>query len=110
MLESRGLPAGANWTESHVTRISATPPALTSQQSLLFDRVEQGRIEIGQPHRTSADAGSHAGGVSRRAIHAQQFGPVGFRGSSTTDTLDQTFSAKWITDVNVSYTFMRHSA
>jgi iron complex outermembrane receptor protein len=40
-------------------------------------------------------------------IHTQQFGPVGFRGSFTTDTLDQTFKGKWVTDVNASYTFMR---
>jgi iron complex outermembrane receptor protein len=101
------LTTGANWTESHVTRVSATPPALTSQQSLLFDRVEQGRIEIGQPHRTIQATLDHTFRRFTAAIHAQQFGPVGFRGSFTTDTLDQTFSAKWVTDVNASYTFMR---
>jgi iron complex outermembrane receptor protein len=101
------LTGGANWTESHVTRISATPPALTSQQSLLFDRVEQGRIEIGQPHRTVQATLDHTWRRFTGAIHTQQFGPVGFRGSFTTDTLDQTFKGKWVTDVNASYTFMR---
>lgn len=101
------LTGGANWTESHVTRISSTPPALTSQQSVLFDRVEQGRIEIGQPHRTVQLTLDHTFSRFTGTIHTQQFGPVGFRGSFTTDTLDQTFKAKWVTDVNASYTFMR---
>jgi iron complex outermembrane receptor protein len=101
------LTGGANWTESHVTRISATPPALTSQQSLLFDRVEQGRIEIGQPHRTVQLTLDHTYRDFTGTIHTQQFGAVGFRGSFTTPALDQNFSAQWITDVNASYTFLR---
>ena len=40
-------------------------------------------------------------------IHAAQFGSVGFRGRFQDATADQTFSRKWITDVNASYTLMR---
>jgi len=98
---------GYNTTKSHVTRISATPAALASQQSVLFDRIEQGRIEIGQPHSTVQLTLDHTLNDFTGTIHAAQFGSVGFRGLATNATLDQTFSRKWVTDVNVSYTLMR---
>ena len=98
---------GYNTTKSHVTRISATPPALSAQQSVLFDRVEQGRIEIGQPHSTVQLTLDHTLGDFSGTIHAAQFGSVGFRGRFQDATADQTFSRKWITDVNASYTLMR---
>ncbi|MFN2602292.1 MAG: TonB-dependent receptor domain-containing protein [Gemmatimonadaceae bacterium] len=97
----------ANWTKSHVTRISATPPALTSQSSVLFDRIEQGRIEVGQPHRTIHMTLDHTHNLFTATIHVAQFGPVGFRGTAANTTLDQTFHAKWVTDVNASYTLLR---
>ena len=40
-------------------------------------------------------------------LHLEKYGDVGFRGSASTDTLDQTFGAKWITDANVSYRLLR---
>ena len=98
---------GANYTKSHVTRISATPAALTSQQAVLFDRIEQGRIEVGQPHRTIHLTLDHTYNLFTGTIHVAQFGPVGFRGTAANTTLDQTFHAKWVTDVNASYTLLR---
>jgi iron complex outermembrane receptor protein len=98
---------GYNHTKSHVTRISSTPPALSAQQAVLFDRIEQGRIEIGQPHRSVQLTFDHTLNDFTGTLHLQQFGSVGFRGSSTNSTLDQTFDAKWITDANVSYKFFR---
>jgi iron complex outermembrane receptor protein len=98
---------GMNFTKSHVTRISATPPALTAQQSVLFDRIEQGRIEVGQPHRSVQLTFDHTLNDFTGTLHVQQFGSVGFRGTASNTTLDQTFDAKWITDANVSYKFFR---
>ena len=98
---------GYNHTKSHVTRISNTPAALSSQQALLFDRIEQGRIEIGQPHRTVHLTLDHTHNLFSATIHAAQFGFVGFRGSATNPALDQTFESKWVTDVNASYTLLR---
>ncbi len=98
---------GYNHTKSKVTRIASTPTALASQQAVLFDRVEQGRIEVGQPHETISLMFDHT--VKRFAtnLHVQKYGEVTFRGSATTNTLDQTFHAKWITDLNMSYRLMR---
>ncbi len=38
-------------------------------------------------------------------VRTQRFGEVTSFGTPTDGSLDQTFSAKWITDVNASYTF-----
>ncbi len=98
---------GANYTKSHVTRISNTPAALATQQALLFDRIERGRIEVGQPHRTIHMTLDHTYNLFTGTIHVAQFGPVGFRGTAASAALDQTFHAKWVTDVNASYTLLR---
>jgi len=98
---------GANYTKSHVTRISNTPAALSSQQAVLFDRIEQGRIEVGQPHRTVHLTLDHTHNLFTGTIHTAQFGPVGFRQLTGSAAQDQTFKAKWVTDVNASYTLMR---
>jgi len=37
----------------------------------------------------------------------QRYGEGTNRGSAATDTLDQTFGAKWITDLNLSYRVLR---
>lgn len=98
---------GFNDTKTRVVRVAATPPALASQQSVLFDRVERGRIEVGQPHRTVSLTLDHSIGRFAANLHTQRYGQVGFRGSSTDPTLDQTFGAKWITDLNASYSVLR---
>jgi len=96
---------GANWTQSHVTRISSTPAALSAQQSVLFDRIEQGRIEVGQPHRNLTV--DHTHNLLTGTIHAAQFGAVGNRQLAGVPAQDQMFGAKWVTDVNASYTLLR---
>lgn len=98
---------GYNWTKSNVTRISATPAALSTQQAVLFDRIEQGRIEVGQPHNTAHLTLDHTHNLFTGTVHVARFGSVGFRGTAANTTLDQTFKAKWVTDVNASYTLLR---
>ena len=98
---------GYNHTKTKVTRVASTPPALATQQAVLFDRIERGRIEIGQPHNTTNLTLDHALKRFAANLHVQRYGSVGFRGSASTDTLDQTFSAKWITDLNASYNVLR---
>ena len=98
---------GYNTTKSHVTRISSTPAALAAQQSVLFDRIEQGRIEVGQPHSTIQLTLDHTINNLSGTIHTTQYGSVGFRGTAANTSLDQTFHRKWVTDVNASYTLMR---
>ncbi len=98
---------GYNKTKTKVTRVADTPPALSSQQSVLFDRVERGRIEIGQPHETISLTADHTVNRFATNLHVQKYGEVGFRGSSTSPSLDQTFRSRWITDLNASYSLIR---
>ena len=98
---------GYNHTETHVTRIASTPAALAAQQAVLFDRIEQGRLEVGQPHDNLTLALDHTLSRFSATLRGTRFGSVAFRGLATNSTLDQTFSAKWITDVNASYGITR---
>jgi iron complex outermembrane recepter protein len=98
---------GYNHTESKVTRVASTPAALSSQQAVLFDRIEQGRIEIGQPHNTLHLTLDHTHNLLNATVHTAHFGEVGIRGLAANNTLDQTLGAKWVTDANLSYSIMR---
>lgn len=100
---------GYNQTRSFVTRISATPPALATQQAVLFDRVERGRIEVGQPHNNLSFNLDHTANPVSLNLHTQRYGEVGFRGSAANSSLDQTFSPRWITDVSLSYSLPRYA-
>lgn len=98
---------GYNHTRTKVTRIAATPEALAAQQAVLFDRVEQGRLEVGQPHDNLGLTLDHTLGRFDGSLHLNRFGEVEFRQSISDPLLDETLGAKWITDVNVSYRVLR---
>ncbi len=99
------LTGGLNKTRTRVTRIANTPPALATQQAVLFDRVERARLEEGQPRQTISGTFDHTVNRFSATVHTQRFGAVGIRG--VTPNIDQTFGAKWITDVNASYNVIR---
>jgi iron complex outermembrane receptor protein len=97
------LTGGYNHNKSKVTRVSSTPPELSAFQSTLFDRIERGRIEVGQPRNTvnlTLNYTLKGLGVN---LHNQRFGEVSQLAADTTGALDQTFEAKWVTDLDVSY-------
>jgi iron complex outermembrane receptor protein len=95
------LRGGYNHTRTRIVGAIATPSQLAGFEPVLFDRLEQRRLEWGQP-----DHNARIGGEWRR----QRFGVTvaGDRyGSFCSFTLrpqdDQEYSAKWLTDVEVSY-------
>jgi Outer membrane receptor proteins, mostly Fe transport len=98
---------GYNKTKTRVTRIADTPAPLATQQAVLFDRVEQGRIEVGQPHDNIGLTVDHTLKRFDATIHTTRFGSVQFRQSITDPSLDEFFGRKWITDVNASYRFVQ---
>lgn len=109
-LQSAGIirfTGGFNKTKTRVTSVDSTSAQLKSQNAVLFDRIERGRIEIGQPHETLSLTFDHTLRRLATNLHFQKYGAVGFRGSAATDTLDQTFGAKWITDANLTYRVLR---
>jgi iron complex outermembrane receptor protein len=99
------LTGGYNYNVNRVLRVAPTPPALSAFQETLFDRVERARIEVGQPKSNFYLGGVFSYQDFGLTLRTQRFGEVTSFGTPTDGSLDQTFAAKWITDVNASYTF-----
>jgi iron complex outermembrane receptor protein len=95
------LRAGYNNTLTELAGAIATPPQLVEYASVLFDRLEQRRLECGQP-RDSVRLGAEWLGRSLGvAINAARFGT--FCSFTLNPADDQEFSPKWLTDLEVSY-------
>ena len=95
------LRAGYNNTRSKVVGSIATPPQLVGFESVLFDRIEQRRIECGQPKD-----GARIGGDWRRNrfgvnVNLARYGEYCSFTLNPAD--DQEYAAKWLTDVEASY-------
>jgi iron complex outermembrane receptor protein len=99
------MTGGYNRNINRVLRVSPTPPELSAFQETLFDRVERARIEVGQPRDNFTLSGVLTRGDLGFTLRTQRFGEVTSFGTLVDGSLDQTFGAKWITDVSVSYTF-----
>ena len=94
---------GYNHNYTHVTKIHDTPPELAEHQQVLFDRREVGLAEVAQPHdnlRLSADYEVKNVGV---VLSESRYGSV--TAISTDPANDQTYGAKWITDLSLAYHF-----
>jgi iron complex outermembrane receptor protein len=107
-LAPRGLlrfTAGHNQNKTKVTRVAPTPPQLAAVSTALFDRVQRALFEVGQPrNNTSLTANYSMGGLSFN-VHTQRFGKVTEYMPAVTGAQDQTFGAKWVTDLALSYKF-----
>ena len=96
---------GYNHNKNEVTEVIPTPPELTGFDEQLFGRAERGRIEEAQPADNLLLSGNYTRGVFGGVVRTQRFGEVTNRQArvSTNQPSDQTFSAKWVTDVSASY-------
>jgi iron complex outermembrane recepter protein len=104
------LSAAYNHTTTRVTRVDLLPQNLSGLQGSLFDRVEQGRIEFGNPANNLILTGNYSLGNIGLTARSQRFGQVTSFGTTPSNAfgpLDQTFSAKWITDLSASYALKR---
>jgi len=105
-LAPRGLlrfTAGHNQNKTKVTRVAPTPPQLAAVSTALFDRVQRALFEVGQPrNNTSLTANYSLRGLSFN-VHTQRFGKVTEYTLATAG--DQTYGAKWVTDLALSYKF-----
>ena len=107
MTNSGVLPAlGGVQPQSHArhARRHRCRTNLSGLKSSLFDRVEQGRIEEGNPENNLILSGNYRLGTpSASWLRTQRFGQVTSYGTTPTNAfgpLDQIFSAKWITDLS----------
>jgi iron complex outermembrane receptor protein len=101
------LTSGYNHNVVKVTRVDSTPPELRAFQENLFGRVERTRIERGNPRDNFFISERYEHGSLGFNVRSQRYGEVSVAGATPTNatgTLDQTFGAKWITDLSVSYT------
>ena len=95
------LTGGFNQNRTKVLHVDSTPPQLAAVSSALFDRVERGRLEEGQPRRrislTSAWDWNRLGAM----VHTSRYGKIVSR--AVNPAQDQAFEAKWLTDLSLSY-------
>ncbi len=97
------LTGAYNRNDTEVTRVAPTPPQLQGFEETLFGRVERGRIEEGQPKDNINVMANYSLGSFGMMARTIRFGTVTSRNPNPAQ--DQTFGAKWITDLDVSYNF-----
>ena len=95
------LRGGYNNTRSKIVGAVTTPAVLAGFDQVLFDRIERRRIECGQPKdslRLGADWRRSGWGVN---LDSARYGE--FCSFTLNPADDQTYSAKWLTDLEISY-------
>jgi iron complex outermembrane receptor protein len=95
------LTGGYNNTKTEIVGSIATPPQLAGFENVLFDRIEQRRLECGQPHdslRANTDWRRSRWGAN---VNFARYGE--FCSFTANPADDQTFEPKWLTDAEVSY-------
>jgi iron complex outermembrane receptor protein len=95
------LRAGYNNTNTDIVGTVTTPPQLAAFSSVLFDRIERRRIECGQPHDSLRLGGSWGGRRVGVDVNESRYGT--FCSFTLNAADDQTYGAKWLTDVEASY-------
>lgn len=96
------LTAGYNATRTRVTHVAQAPLPLSKFRSLLFSRVEEGKMESGQPRRTAVTTLNFSFKRLALNLHNQRFGEASLLDAADPSS-DQTVRAKWITDAGFSY-------
>jgi iron complex outermembrane receptor protein len=100
------LQAAYAHSANEITRIAPTPPQLSGFQETLFDRLEQRRITCAQPRDNVRLTGDWTQGDLGVVVRGSRYGSYcGI--DNTVASADQTFSAKWLADLELSYRFGR---
>ncbi|MDG3439986.1 TonB-dependent receptor plug domain-containing protein [Nitrospirillum amazonense] len=101
---SLSLTAGLNLNDTEVTRVEGNPSQLASLGSTVFrfGRSEKGRIEKGQPKNKLNLAATYDWDKLSTTVRTTRYGSTTSLDSSN-PALDQTYGAKWITDIAISY-------
>lgn len=99
--------AGYNYNSTKIRGEVSTPAQLAGLGNVLYDRVERGRTECGQPkHQARFIADWSRGGFMANA-NLGLYGSYCVKQLNTTGADDQTFSKKWITDLEAAYRFQK---
>jgi iron complex outermembrane receptor protein len=81
----------------------ATPPPLAGLGNVLYDRVERGRTECGQPGSQARFIGDWTKSRFAANVNVGLYGSYCVKQLDETGALDQTFSSKWLTDLEAAY-------
>jgi iron complex outermembrane receptor protein len=95
------LRAGYNNNHTDIVGTIATPPQLAAYSSVLFDRIEQRRLECGQPKDSLRLGASWGGRHFAIDVNESRYGT--FCSFTLNPADDQQYGAKWLTDVEASY-------
>jgi len=93
---------GANWNKATITDLKANPSQLQSLGLQRFERTEMGGITDLTPKSKYIVGLNWQVNDWDVGVRTTRYGKVKRLGSGTTG-IDETFSAKWITDVDVTY-------
>ena len=118
-----GLTVAANFNKTEVQRVRSSStidndptPGAINLQNTLFDRQQRGRLETAQPRSKINLTANYSVGIFGVELRTVRFGAVEYKdarlGSPTGDTflyssIDQTFRAKWVTDMTVSVQLLK---
>jgi iron complex outermembrane receptor protein len=95
------LRAAYNNTQTRLSGTVATPPQLADFAAVLFDRIEQRRIECGQPKDSLRVGGDWRRRRLGATVDVARYGE--FCSFTLNPADDQEYGAKWLTDVEASY-------
>ncbi len=106
-----GLTAAANFNQTEVQSFNSTSSTINNDQSTgttnlkntLFDRQQQTRLENGNPRSKILLSANYSYGIFGLEARTVRFGEVQTRDADPARSfLDQTYSAKWITDLTLN--------
>ena len=95
------LRAGYNNTRTDIVGTITIPPQLAAYSSVLFDRIEQRRVECAQPKDSLRLGASWAARQLAIDVNESRYGT--FCSFTLNPADDQQYSAQWLTDVEASY-------
>ena len=96
------LRGGYNTTRTRIVGTVATPAQLAAYSSVLFDRIEQRRLECGQPKDSLRVGGDWQRRRLGLDVNLERFGTF-CSVESASPANDQLYGAKWLTDLEASY-------
>jgi iron complex outermembrane receptor protein len=102
------LSAGYNRNETEIVGQAPTPAELVGFESVLFDREQRRRIECGQPRDNVRLAADWLRGRFNAVARGSRYGEYCYPQNLPAN--DQTFSAKWIADLEASFRAARFTA
>jgi iron complex outermembrane recepter protein len=102
------LSAAFNQNRNRITRVRPTPSALSSLGEALFDRTERVRFVDGQPPNNVRLMAEYTVGRFGVVVQEQRYGEVSIAPTPANPAFDQTFPARWLSDLSATYQATAH--